>query len=313
MKCLVLGGGGFIGSHLIDALLAEGHKVRCFDRSTVASRVKNGPSRNKNFELYQGEFLSEEDVASALSGCDVCFHLISTTLPQSSNADPAFDVESNVVGTIRLLTHAVKAGLKKIIFASSGGTVYGIPLCSPIPETHPTNPICSYGISKLAIEKYLELFRQLYGLEYCILRISNPFGERQRLSANQGAIAVFLGKILRDEEVVIWGDGSAVRDYIYIEDVIKALKLSLSDTYSERIFNIGSGSGYSINELLRLIERVTGQKLIRKYLPARQFDVPVSVLCANRAKSILGWSADISLEQGVERVFSWVKEKYNDD
>src|SRR6516164_2664646 len=158
MRCLVLGGLGFIGSHLVDALLAEGHFVRCFDRANVIALEKSHLFYG-DIEIFEGDFVSETDIVHALSGCDICFHLVSTTLPKSSNADPAFDVETNVVGTVRLLSQAVKAGVKKVIFVSSGGTVYGIPKHIPIAETHPTDPICSYGITKLAIEKYLALFK----------------------------------------------------------------------------------------------------------------------------------------------------------
>ena len=308
-KCLIFGGRGFIGSHLIDALLARGHYVRCFDRPNVAPLAEAHLS-NPNFELYEGDFVSETDVREALVGCEVCFHLVSTTLPKSSNMDPVFDVESNVLGTVRLLTHAVQSGLKKVIFVSSGGTVYGVPTQLPIPETHPTNPICSYGITKLAIEKYLGLFHQLHGLDYTVLRISNPFGERQRTHASQGAVAVFLGKVLRGEPVEIWGDGSIVRDYIHISDVVDALMISLEQNSGEHVFNIGGGCGRNLNEILDAIERVTGRIANRQYMPGRAFDVPVSVLSIARAKMSLGWSPKVDFHQGLEMFAAWMK-KYS--
>ena len=303
--CLVLGGRGFIGSHLVDALLLSGHRVRCFDRPHV---VPLGDSHisNPNFELHEGDLVSEADVVAALEGCDLCFHLVSTTLPKSSNVDPLFDIESNVLGTVRLLTHAVKLGVKKIIFVSSGGTVYGIPAQVPIPETHSTEPICSYGITKLTIEKYLGLFRQLHGLDYTVLRIANLFGERQRTHASQGSVAVFLGKVLRGEPVEIWGDGLVVRDYIYISDVVAALLASIDPAGDERVFNIGSGRGCSINDVLHSIEKVTGRSAIRRYMPGRAFDVPVSVLCIERAKRTLGWSPSVDFEIGLRRFADWL-------
>jgi UDP-glucose 4-epimerase len=253
-RCLVLGGRGFIGSHLVDALLIRGFSVRCFDRPHVIP-LGDAHLTNSNFELCEGDFASETDVAEALEGCDVCYHLVSTTLPKSSNADPIFDVETNVLGTVRLLTHAVKAGMKKVIFVSSGGTVYGVPTRTPIPEEHPTDPICSYGITKLAIEKYLGLFKQLHGLDYTVLRLANPYGERQRTYASQGAVAVFLGKVLRGESVEIWGDGSVVRDYIHIADVVDALLVALEQTGNEHVFNIGAGRGHSLNEVLTRLKK----------------------------------------------------------
>lgn len=309
-KCLVLGGRGFIGSHLVDALLAEGHFVRCFDRPNVVPLGDDHLS-NPNFQLREGDFVSETEVASALEGCDVCFHLISTTLPKSSNADPVFDVESNLIGSVRLMNHAVEAGVKRIIFISSGGTVYGIPQEIPILETHPTDPICSYGITKLATEKYLGLFRELHGLESVVLRLSNPFGERQRTHASQGAVAVFLGKVLRGEPIDIWGDGSVERDYMHIADAISAMMAAMTYSGKEHIFNIGSGQGLSLNQVLDSIEKVTGCSASRKYSPGRAFDVPVSILGIERAKRELGWQPQIDFEQGLVRFAKWLREFSN--
>ena len=179
-RCLVLGGRGFIGSHLTGALLAQGHQVRCFDRpSAGASDVQ--AADHATCEFFVGDFTNQNDLARALEGIDTCFHLISTTLPKSSNADPAFDIESNVLGTVRMLTQAVRTGVRKVVFVSSGGTVYGVPESVPIAETHPTDPVCSYGIAKLAIEKYLALFHAERGLDYTVLLLANPFGEVQRI------------------------------------------------------------------------------------------------------------------------------------
>ena len=303
-KFLIFGGRGFIGSHLVDALLNLGHTVRCFDRPNVSIL---GPSHldNPRFEFFEGDFTCEADIISAMNGCDVCYHLVSTTLPKSSNSDPYYDIESNVLGTISLLKGAVGAGIKKIIFISSGGTVYGRPVELPISETHPTEPVCSYGIAKLAIEKYLNLFHQLHGLDYTILRLSNPFGERQRTYASQGAVAVFLGRVLRNEPVEIWGDGTVTRDYIHISDVVSALLQAHAVSSSERLFNIGAGYGVSLNGVLDSIEEVTGCKADRRYLPGRPFDVPESILCIKRAKQFLQWAPNFSFEQGLKSYYEW--------
>jgi UDP-glucose 4-epimerase len=308
LRCLVLGGGGFIGSHLVDALIARGNFVRCFERQHVVS-LGGKHASDPNFELFEGDFISEADVEAALEGCDVCFHFVSTTQPKSSNADPVFDVESNLLGTLRLLSHAVKNGLKKIIFISSGGTVYGNPQLTPIPESHPNNPLCSYGITKLAIEKYLGLYHELHGLDYTVLRLANPFGERQRTHASQGAVAVFLGKALRGETIEIWGDGSVIRDYIYIQDVVSALLAALDVPSEERIFNIGSGAGLSLNEVLDTIELVTQRPTQRRYVASRRFDVPASVLATERAKTALGWSPQTTFKDGLTRFAAWLEKQ----
>jgi len=305
-RCVVLGGRGFIGLHLVDALLARGDDVRCFDLPNKVPMMKRYLC-DPHFESYSGDLVSENDLTEALLGCDVCYHLISTTLPKSSNADPIFDIDTNLLGTVRLLTIAVKCGVGKVIFVSSGGRVYGEPTQLPILETHSTDPICFYGITKLAIEKYLRLFQHLYGLDYTVLRIANPFGERQRTQASQGVVAVFMGKVLRGEPVEIWGDGSVVRDYIYIADVINALLVSSDYSGSEHVFNIGSGRGHSLNEVLDAIEKITGLVAIRCNTPSRVFDVPASVLSIERARYALGWSPQVNFDDGLRRFFEWIK------
>ena len=304
-RCLVLGGKGFIGSHLVDGLLRAGYPVRVFDRADAGAL--NDPATVSKVEWCDGDFTTGQGVGAALDGCGVCFHLASTTIPKTSNADPAADVSANVAGTIGLLNEAIAAGVKKIVFASSGGTVYGVPRYVPVDEDHPTDPISSYGITKLAIEKYLKLFETMHGLAYAVLRPSNPFGERQRAQASQGAVAVFMGKVLRGEPVEIWGDGSVVRDYIYIGDLIDAFLQVARYSGSERIFNIGSGVGQSVNEILDGIERVLDKRADRRYLEARAFDVRTSVLAIDRAEKELGWKPATSFIDGLERTAQWTR------
>ena len=304
-RCLVMGGKGFIGSHLVDALLCEGFPVTVFDRANIPPL--NDAAAVARVKWIDGDFTSEADVAKALVGRDICFHLVSTTLPQSSNADPVFDIETNVAGTARLLNHAVRLGVKKVVFISSGGTVYGIPRNVPISEDHPTNPICSYGITKLAIEKYLHLYRTLHGLDYTVLRLANPYGERQRIQASQGAVTVFMGKVLRGETIEIWGDGSVVRDYIYIGDAVAAMVKAARYSSDERVFNIGSGNGVSLNEILDGIENATGRTAARKCTAARAFDVPVSVLALDRARAALNWAPQTSFTDGLHKLMTWMQ------
>lgn len=294
-----------MGSHLSEALLAQGHAVRIFDRPNLV-RFKSF-QRGEPVEWVEGDFINREHVARAVSGCDIIYHMVSTTLPRSSNDNPAYDVETNVIGTLNLLEAAQKNKIRKFIFVSSGGTVYGIPQEIPIKESHPTEPICSYGIGKLAIEKYINLFHLLHGIEYCVLRLANPYGERQRIAAAQGAVVVFLDKALRNEEIEIWGDGSVIRDYFHVSDAVTALTMALGYEGNHRVFNIGSGVGHSLNEILDAIEALLGVAVKRSYLPSRAFDVPVSLLDISRAAESLNWKPQVPFIEGLSRTAQWLK------
>jgi UDP-glucose 4-epimerase len=305
MKCVVLGGAGFLGSHLTDALLAAGYEVRVFDRPNV-TRAK-AVTQSHEVEWIEGDFLNKKDLAAALAGCDIVYHLVSTTLPKTSNDNRLYDLETNVAGTLTLL-ELVKASRPpmKVVFVSSGGTIYGIPREVPIKESHPTDPICAYGIAKLAIEKYLHLYHVLDGIEYRVLRLANPYGEGQRTTSGQGIVTVCLDKVLRGEPIEIWGDGRVVRDYLYVGDAMLAfIKVTL---YSgpHRVFNIGSGEGKSILEVLSAVEEVAGRRLSRRMLSGRDFDVPANVLDISRAREHLGWEPRTTLHQGLERTFTWL-------
>lgn len=304
MKCLLLGGGGFLGSHLCEQLLSEGQPVRIFERPL--SLGQEPPLEGGSLEWYEGDFTNVEDLDRAVSGCDVIYHLVSTTLPKNSNDNPVYDIETNLLGTLRLLDVARLHKVRKVVFVSSGGTIYGRPLEVPIKETHPTDPLCSYGIGKLAIEKYLRLYHHLHGLDYCILRLGNPYGERQRVTGAQGAVAVFMHKAICDEPIEIWGDGSVVRDYIYVKDAVRALALARHNSTQYRTFNVGGGQGRSLHDLLNNLEKLAGRKLKCRYLPGRSFDVPVNVLDISLARDVLQWSPRVSFEEGLKRTWTWV-------
>lgn len=308
-RFLILGGAGFIGSHLCDSLLSSGYAVRLFDRLNVPPYRTF--TKQESIEWIQGDFTSAADIEQAVAGCEIVFHLISTTLPKSSNDDPIYDVESNVVGTLRVLEAARRNRVKKIVFVSSGGTVYGAPKIVPILESHPTNPLSSYGIGKLAIEKYLHLYYTLHGLDYAILRLANPFGERQRANSAQGAVAVFMNRAIHNQPVEIWGDGSVVRDYIYIADVVDALVKSATYRGDERLFNIGSGQGKSLNEILAAIETITHHPIVRTYLAGRAFDVPANILSIAHAQEHLSWFPQYTFEDGLSRTFNWLSRSNN--
>ena len=304
LRALVLGGGGFIGSHLVAALLDNGAQVRVLERPyrTRMPSIPNHPA----LEWQEGDFGNVQDIHRALVGVDVVFHLVSTTQPQSSNDDPCFDVESNLVATLRLLDQ-LRGKKTTLIFASSGGTVYGRPQYTPIPESHPTEPTCSYGITKLAIEKYLALYQLLHGLNYRVLRVANPYGPGQEANRAQGVVGTFLSRVVHDESIEVWGDGSVVRDYLYISDTVSALLQAAKYQGPESVFNIGSGGGHSVREIIAAVEQVTGKKAKASYTAARKFDVPISVLDIARATKELDWHPKVDLDAGLRQTLSHIK------
>jgi len=303
-SCLVLGGAGFVGSHLTEALAQSGQQVKVFERPHV-DRLAQLP--RKGVAVFTGDLLNPQALVPALRGTDTVFHLVSTTLPKTSNDNPAYDVESNVVGGLRLLALCREHGVRKVVFVSSGGTVYGIPKSVPIAEDHPTDPICSYGIHKLALEKYLQLAHRLHGLEYCILRPANLYGPGQRLDTAQGAVAVFLDRALRGQPIEIWGDGSVVRDYVYLGDAVDAILKAARFAGAPRIFNIGSGSGTSLNQLVAEIQKLLGRPVEVSYAPTRSLDVPANVLDPALARRHLQWSASTPLGEGLRRTCEWLR------
>jgi len=305
-RCLILGGCGFIGANLAETLLTEGYRVRIFDTPT-ASRA-NLASFESQIDFCSGDFLKEADIDGALKDVDFVFHLVGTTLPANSNYRTVFDVQSNVIASIRLLEATLRHGVKRLVFASSGGTVYGESQTIPITEDHPTDPLCSYGITKLAIEKYLRLYRHLHGLDYTILRISNPYGKYQKFTAEQGVIGVFLSRIRENRPITIWGDGSVVRDYIYVEDVANAFVKAITQDSQYRVFNIGTGIGMSLRNLLEMMERVTGIKPKVDYAAGRPVDVSVNVLDPTRGRTYMNWHAETDCEAGLHKTWSWLCE-----
>lgn len=302
MNVLVLGGNGFIGSHLVDKLKLDGHSVSVFDRNPELFRKPRPGVR-----YYQGEFGNRGLLGEALEGVDVVFHLISTTLPKTSNDDPIFDVQSNVVETLSLMEKCLEIGVGKVVFVSSGGTIYGRPDKLPVDEKSATDPECSYGITKLMIEKYFALYHKLHGLEYAIVRPSNPYGERQNPSGIQGVISVFLDKAARGEAITIWGDGRIVRDYIYITDLVEGVCRAAFLPTQSRILNLGSGTGHALNDILVMTREVTGRSVAVSYQERREFDVPEIYLDICRAREELAWAPTTDLKEGMMRTWDFVK------
>ncbi len=292
MNCLILGGNGFIGCAVTKKLLNAGHNV------TVLSRTNKLPIeifQSKNFKWISGDYKDENLIKQVVTHTEILIHLISTTIPQTSNLDPTLDIEENLIPTVRLLEYIKTSNIRKVIFASSGGTVYGPALKTPIEESHPTNPISSYGIVKLAIEKYLLLYKSISNIQPIILRISNPYGDRYINNKKQGAINVFLNKALNNETIEIWGDGNVIRDYIHVDDVAEVFLKAINYSGKESIFNIGSGLGLSINKILNIIEIYLQTTLKKKYVNSRNFDVLENILCNQLAKNEFGWTPKVNV------------------
>ncbi|RZL61335.1 MAG: NAD-dependent epimerase/dehydratase family protein [Pedobacter sp.] len=258
-------------------------------------------SENKMF--VEGDFNNPVDVEVALSDADYVYHLISTTIPSNSVLNPTYDIETNIIPTINLLQYSINSSIKKIVYISSGGTVYGIPEKLPIAETHSSNPISSYGIVKRTIESYFNLYNKIWGVDSCIFRLSNPYGEKQNPRNVQGAMAVFSYKSLHNEEIEIWGDGEIVRDYIYIGDVVDALLLAIKIDTPELIYNLGSGEGRSLNEILANIKEKFNHSLKVKYLESRNFDVPANILDIGLLKRRFKWEPKTNFEEGINILY----------
>lgn len=302
MKILLLGGQGFIGQNLCMKLLEEGHEV------IVLEKFVNEERRIEGIKYIEGDFLNKETYAHYLEGVDVVYHMVSTTNANNSNNEMERDVKENIIGTINLLDTCVEKQVKKVVFISSGGTVYGNPQEVPIKETHPTNPICSYGITKLTIEKYLSLYNHLYGLDYTVIRLANPYGPYHQ-NLTQGLINVIINKSINDETLEIWGDGKVERDYIYIDDAVEALSMAKDISTEEKVFNIGSGQSHSICDIINEVERTAGKEIQKEFKPARSQDVPVNVLDITRARTVLGWEPKTGLEEGITNTYNYQVKK----
>lgn len=301
VRILVLGGTGFIGSHIVDALLASGHHVKILGRT-----LKYTHSEYPDLvEFIQADFGDSLAVFEALTGVDIVIHLVSSTVPSSSNLAPVADIQSNLINSVKLFNAMHEMNVKKIIYFSSGGTVYGNPTQTPIPESHPTHPISSYGITKLAIENHLFMQQELYGLQSVVFRLSNPYGPRQGHLGSQGVIGTFLKQIMDGKVIKIWGDGSVIRDYIYISDAVSACMKAV-DSDITGTFNIGSSCGHSLIDIVKEIEACTKRKAVIVFEKRRSFDVKEVVLDTTFAQRNLQWLPRHTLQQGIKLHHEWL-------
>lgn len=307
-KVLVLGGNGFIGSHLIDSLIADGHEVTCF------TKLDGQPATNlvhlqDNIRIIDGDFADTDQLDGAIKGNDYVFHMLSFSTPASTIDDHFIDIQKNVIGTIKLLELCVKHNIKKIIYPSSGGAIYGNQLKERLDENAPTEPVSLYGISKLTIENYLRYFSNVHGLDYMIFRISNPFGPRQNPRGAQGLIAVSLLAIKEGRPLRVYGDGNNTRDYIYVTDAADLMARAFDMETQHKLYNLGSGVGYSINDILSIYRTRMGFNFEVDKYPARESDVLRIILDVDRL-SEFQFQPKVGFEEGIEATWESINKQY---
>ena len=305
-RTLVVGGNGFIGAHLVQKLVDAGWNVTILHKYEQP-RYSKMPTAGR---FLRGDLTQESLLAEAVEGQEVVFHLLWTTtaIHEVANRDPAADVQANLIPTIHLIEACRAAGVGRLVFTSSGGTVYGRTQTAPIPEDHPNNPVNAYGVSKLAVEKYLQMFHHLHDLDFAIFRPSVPYGPYQNPLARQGAVAVFLYRVAKGLPLTIWGDGSVTRDYFYISDLIDALILGGTQAMqAQRIFNLGGCEEVSLNQLIALVEETVGREAKVEYQPARDFDAPRVLLDTSHAQAVLGWQPKVLMKDGLAKTWEWMQ------
>lgn len=289
--CAAVVGGGFIGKHLIRNLLLQGTSVRVLDRNNCPSEF------DRKVEWYKADYHDSEALLSVLTGADVAYHLVSSTVPGDQHVDIAQELHDNVIGSLRFAQSCIDRSVTRLVFASSA-SVYGVQEHFPIAESASTWPISAHGIHKLTIEKFLWLSHRANGLDVRVVRLANPYGPGQSLTGRQGFVAIAIGCLLRDKPLVL-RDQSVIRDFIYVEDVAEAMMLAGLAESAPRVLNLGSGQGASLSEVLKLIESLSGRALRTLTAPPRQVDIPVSVLDISLAQTQLGFTPAIDLRHGI--------------
>lgn len=302
MKILVTGGAGFIGKALTAHLLQASHHVTVLNRA--GARLDGLKRHFPDIPCISGLLSDEHAVNLALAGVSTVIHLAHSSIPAHVQADPQGDLATNLPALCKLLALARQHKVRRFVFVSSGGTVYGQAQYLPITEDHPTLPISAYGASKLAMEHYVRLLGAEYGLETVVVRLANPYGPGKSPGTKQGVIPEFIRTAQANEPIEIWGDGTAVRDYIHLDDVCMVLMRTLERPLPAQnfVFNLGTGTGTSLNELIALLERLLNRKIQVIYRPKRVIDVSANVLSVARLQDWLGYQPTIDLNTGLKRM-----------
>jgi UDP-glucose 4-epimerase len=296
---LVVGGNGFLGSHLVDRLAADGHEVSVFDRfSTPRPRYDA-----EGVRAIPGDLSDATALGAAVRGMSEVYHFVSPTTPATAATDPVADIREGLPRSIALLQAAVDAGVERVVFASSGGTVYGDQPIEAFSELDPPAPVSPYAVGKLAVEGYLRYYRRTFGLDTVALRIANPYGPRQEGARGQGIIAIALHNIAAGRPVTVFGDGSMVRDYVHVDDVVATIAAMTGVPHEHEVYNVGSGRGVALSELLATVERATGMPLLLEHAPTPPSFVDRSVLDISRVVSEFGVMPQVSLDDGIAEVW----------
>lgn len=305
MNVVVLGAGGFIGRAVVSALADAGHAVRAFSRLPVEQ--DGDLPGGERIAWLSGDVLDQRQLCPALEGADLVIHLATPILPGQAHKHPAAVEQSTLSGTRSVLEAMRGQGVNRIILASSGGTVYGHPEALPIAENHPLKPCTAAGRIQLAEEGLLAHYAGMHGLCGQVLRLANPYGEGQRFDRGQGVLTGFIARVIAGQCVDIYGDGCTIRDYLHIADAAEAFARLVEYQGASPVFNIGSGQGLGLLELVATLERHFGQRISVNHHPARCFDLPANVLDSSRARRELGWSAQTALADGIERTRRWLE------
>lgn len=307
MNITLIGGAGFIGTNLAISLSKENkNKITVIDRNELYfNTLKSLNLSGVDFKV--APFSIEANFDEQVKGQDIVYHLASTVIPGTSNQNIPQELEANIVVTAKLLDACVRQNVKKVIFISSGGAVYGKKGICPIKEDTVTYPISSYGIQKVAIEKLLYLYRYQQGLDYRVIRLANPYGPFQRPNGRLGVVTTFVYEALTSGKLKVYGDGSVVRDFIYIEDAIKGILKIANGENEFRIFNLGCGKGTSINEVINTIKNVVKSNFDVSYVSARNADVPINYLDISRYENNYGKLNPVSLSEGIKKTAEFMK------
>jgi len=312
VKALVTGGAGFIGSTLVDRLLADGHTVDVVDNLWAGSLANLADARAAHGDAVAFHHLDVRDAALpellVRAHPDVVFHLAAQADVRVSVSRPLFDAEVNVLGSLNVIEGARQAGVRKVVVASSGGTIYGEPAPADLPvnESHPQRPVSPYGVAKKVVDDYLYAYRALHGLDFAALALANVYGPRQDPNGEAGVVAIFAGRLLAGEPCTIFGDGEQTRDFVYVDDVVDAF-VRAAELGSGALCNIGTGVETSVNELYGSMARAAGVSAGAVHAPARPGELARSALDPSLAGDVLRWRPTTALDDGTARVLDWFR------